>query len=254
MLSAYRVAKPIRELLHQELTGGTTVTTLEPDKVLPEWCVCIAQQLRKTVFKRVIELDPKQTVDWYKYGKLIGVMDRFESWVAFDVPEVIKREGLDQLTPAQESKVESVFNDAESRREIGKRLGRKIKAHESSDALADELEGKQAAAFKNIIQNAERLAAGQKPKNRAKFLQGRAEGFKLFLDEDGGFAGDRGRSNLYIELLALREEIEKLAAVKPRMTRPELHKWLLTEGQVKMSNNPEWFDHFCDEIQLFKLR
>lgn len=254
MMTPYQVLKPLNQLLQKQLSGGTNLKTSESNPALPEWCVYIVRQLQKTIFKRIIDLDSKQTVDWCKYGKMIGVIDRYESWLTFNVPEAIKREGWDKLSPLQERKIESLFTDIELRADMEKRLGRKIKAGEHPDDLANESLAKQAESFRTIKQDAEKKASAQKPKNLSKFLKGRAEGYELFLDEDGQFAGDRGRTNLYFDMLALREEIEKLAAVKPRMTRSGLQKWLLTEGKVKMSNDREWFDHFCDEIHLFKKR
>jgi hypothetical protein len=83
-----------------------------------------------------------------------------------------------------------------------------------------------------------------------EFLCGIPEGFVTFLDTEGQFAGDRRRTNLYINLLVNWREIAVMQKAEPPKSRRDLQQWLIVEAKIPMSRDADWFDHLCDEIGL----
>ena len=71
-----------------------------------------------------------------------------------------------------------------------------------------------------------------------------------FMDTEGQFTGDRGRTNLYLNLLAHWREIAAMQRAEPPKSRRDLQQWLITEAKIPISNDEDWFDHLCDEIGL----
>ena len=79
-------------------------------------------------------------------------------------------------------------------------------------------------------------------------------GFVTFLDSEGQFTGDRGRTNLYINLVVHWREIAAMQKAEPAKTRRDLQKWLIEDAKIPISDDAEWFDHLCDEIGLSMRR
>ena len=70
------------------------------------------------------------------------------------------------------------------------------------------------------------------------------------MDTEGQFTGDRGRTNLYINLLVHWTEIAAMQKAEPAKSRRDLQQWLIAEAKIPISNDEDWFDHLCDEIGL----
>jgi hypothetical protein len=64
-----------------------------------------------------------------------------------------------------------------------------------------------------------------------------------FLDTEGEFTGDRGRTALYMELLALWPEIVEMQKAEPPKSRRDLQRWLIEEKKVFLAGDDDWFDH-----------
>jgi hypothetical protein len=71
----------------------------------------------------------------------------------------------------------------------------------------------------------------------------------MFLDEEGKFSGDDRRANVYLALISMQNEIEKMRRKLPAMSRTDL--------RTELKNSPDfedrgqaWFNDVCDEINL----
>jgi hypothetical protein len=91
---------------------------------------------------------------------------------------------------------------------------------------------------------------GQSIEEQHRFLCGIPEGFMALLDTEGGFTGDRGRTKLYMDLLALWPEIAEMQKAEPAKSRRDLQRWLIEERKVFLVGDDDWFDHLCDDIGL----
>src|SRR5258708_1350724 len=68
---------------------------------LPTWCWKIVEKFKKTIFKPILKLKPRARMDWRKYGAMIGVIERCDTFFAIDVWRIMEEEGLDEITDEQ---------------------------------------------------------------------------------------------------------------------------------------------------------
>lgn len=74
---------------------------------LPAWCHNICDQLTKTIFRNLIHVAPKPgKFDAQNYGCMAGMLPRAVSFIFKDAPTVLKRDGLLDLSPERERKIE----------------------------------------------------------------------------------------------------------------------------------------------------
>jgi hypothetical protein len=59
----------------------------------------------------------------------------------------------------------------------------------------------------------------------------------MFMDTEGQFTGDRGRTNLYINLLKHWTEIAAMQKAEPAKSRRDLQQWLIAEAKIPISMN-----------------
>ena len=83
-----------------------------------------------------------------------------------------------------------------------------------------------------------------------RFLQGMSKGFGLFLDPHGGFGGDRGRLNLYCDLLIFWPEITRMQQGEIKQTRRALLDWLEAKSEHPLVDDDRAFYDLCDDIGL----
>jgi len=178
---------------------------------LPRWAKNICEQLRLTIFKRVLELRPEgEKIDWHNFGRMLGVCQRLAAYLKNGRAEKSKEASKPNLAPPTDllEQVEVAFVD-------------------SMDA-----------------------ALAQKVQSQCEYLSGLAEGYEMFLDTQGQFTGDRGRTALYFELLSRWLEIEEMRQAQPPVTCNQLYQLLAPKLGDPGCKQFEWFKVFCKEIGL----
>ncbi|HEY3854542.1 MAG TPA: hypothetical protein VGO67_09130 [Verrucomicrobiae bacterium] len=217
---------------------------------LPKWYVKILERLVKTILKPILKLRPAGEVNWENFGRIIGIVERFKTFLSHDVEREWVEAGLDKMTDQQWEKLEPQLGLDKAREQMAQSLGRPLGKDEPLENAANELTDRLEKYLESLKSVAYRHLALQHPKTTILFHKGVAEGYKCFLDVDGSFAGDRGRTRLYFELLAHRNEIEKFRQENPGASRRDLQQWILRETTIPILDDDEWFDHLCDEICL----
>lgn len=245
-------AIPVVEAFWLAVNRARGQGSVEPELsvCLPPWCHNIADQFAKTVFKSMIGLDPKGQFDARNYGRMIGLILRAAVFVFKEVEPLLRKEGLWELSNSEQTKLKEVsglellFAVASKNWKVPIRnenqLLHQTERHVEKRAL-DLMEG-----LKTVLVH----VWGQSIEEQHQFLCGIPEGFTTFLDGEGQFTGDRGRTKLYTALLALWPEIVEMQKAEPPKSRRDLQRWLVDEKKVLMVDDDDWFDHLCDEIGL----
>jgi hypothetical protein len=128
-------------------------------------------------------------------------------------------------------------------------LNRPVTDDEPLEKLCDEARAK---VFENLDRHKEiafRHVAQQRPKIASLFFKGVAEGYELFVDERADFCGDRGRTDVYLNLLSCFIEVEKLRRTLPPTTRSEYYD-RLTKVFKLPPKAYDWFNDVCDDIKF----
>lgn len=226
--------------------------SIEPEAELkvevPNWGRNIIQQLRKTIFKPVLKLRFRGEVNWRNYGRMIGILDRARAFWEFDAPRILAEE-LGDITEQQAKRIEPRLGLDQLHARCVKVLGRPVAEEESLEKLLDEIWDREVAHKERIRQAAFRHVAQQPPKVAALFYKGLAEGYTLFLDEEAGLCGDRGRTNVYLSLLSCMLEVEKLRRTSPPTTRPRFYDSLTKTFKLPAKAHG-WFAGICDDIKF----
>lgn len=217
---------------------------------LPKWSSKILEQFQKTILKPILKLKPNGTVNWRNYGKIIGIIERFKTFLVHDVEQIFIEEGFDKITDEQWERIRPQFGEEEARHHLVRVLERPVADSEPLGDLVAEAIERWFEHFEKSKSNALWHVAQQNAKATALFLKGMTEGYTCFLDENGGYVGDRGRTNMYLDFLAHRLEIEKYRRTMPVKTRRDLQQWIIEKAKIRIQNDDKWFDHFCDEICL----
>jgi len=188
---------------------------------LPQWAKNICEQLRLTIFKRVLELQPQGgEMDWRNFGRTMGLCQRLAVYLKKCFAET-------DFKPAAAS---SELSDA-SRPIL---VPPKDLLNQVEDAFRDSIDA----------------ALAQSSENQLEFLSGLTEGYELFLDARGQFSGDRGRTTVYFELLSRWQEIEALRQSKPPLSRLQLYQLFAPSLGDSKLDRLAWFKDVCDDIGL----
>jgi hypothetical protein len=219
---------------------------------IPKWVQKITDGFRRTIFKPILKLKPKRKMDWQNFGKIIGVLSRQKTFFTVDVPRICKEDVLDKITAQQWAKIFPDKDRAKLRQRLIKELKRAVSDDEPLEKLVDEVMAQRIAGLERQRQNAFQQASQQSAKNCGKFLKGMAQGYELFLDDQSGFCGDRGRTEIYMEMLSSQYEIEKMRRMLPASSLPDLQNFVA--HSFKFHPDPEkakkWFKDVCDDICL----
>jgi hypothetical protein len=162
---------------------------------LPQWSNNICEQLRLTIFKHVLELQPlDEEKDWRTFGRMMGLCQRLAVYLKRNFVET------DFKRPAAELKAlaSAVSNDANKPILVPPK------------DLLKQMEG----AFIVSMD----VALTQSSEDQFEFLPGLTEGYELFMDAHGQFSCDRGRTSIYFELLSRWQEIEVMRQFNPPQT------------------------------------
>jgi hypothetical protein len=232
--------------------AGLTVDPVlaQESRDVPEWCAGIVERLRKTILNPILKLRPNGVVNWRNYGKMIGIFERYKTFITDDVERMFKEEGFDKITEQQWEKLVPLLGLEKLREQLAVFLGRPLPDEEPLENAVDELLERQFKHLDNLKAEALRHVAQQDAKTTSLFFKGMAEGYNCFLGVDGRFVSDRGRTWLYMEFLAHRMEIEKYRRTNPGKSRSDLQNWLCHDAKIPIPKDTHWFDHFCDEICL----
>ena len=227
-------------------------TTDEPkfSACLPVWGHNIADNFAKTVFKTTVALDPKGQFDARSFGRMFGLLLRAGVFIGKEVEPLLKKDGLLDLSKTDEKKIEAAAGIEHLFPLVSQMLKRPIRNEHQLLSQGVRHMGKWAT---DLLKSHETLFLHlwkQSIEDQHKFLCGIPEGFVTFLDAEGQFTGDRGRTNLYINLLVNWREIAAMQKAEPAKSRRELQQWLIAEAKIPISNDEDWFDHLCDEIGL----
>jgi hypothetical protein len=218
---------------------------------LPKWCVKIVERLAKTILKPILKLKPNGTMNWRNYGKMMGLFERYKTFIAHDMERMWQTEGLDKMTDQEWEELRPLFGMDKLCAQLSAILGRSVAEDDGSlDKAVDELFELQFKHLEKLKSEAFWHVAQQDARTSALFFKGMAEGYTCMMDEEGRFVGDRGRSRIYFDFLVYRIEIEKYRKTMPSESRHDLQKWVIKKNIIRIPNDPEWFDHFCDEMSL----
>jgi hypothetical protein len=139
------------------------------------------------------------------------------------------------------------------RKHVIKQLGRKVKASEKTKELEIELLNSRIQQLEKIRDGAFRFMAQRSAKDNAMFHKGLMQGYSAFIDEDGEFCGDRGRTEIYAELLSSSHQIEKMRRMLPAKNDADLYDHLSPWYRFPQSRKVgiEWLRDVCDDISLY---
>ena len=240
--------------LHSEanIQFGTKLF-IDPDlniTPLPNWCKKDMTWLGKTILKPILKLRPSKKTTCQDYGKMIGILNRGITFWLEDVPKIIEAEGLDKIS---EEKWEMIQPRAQLRAHIVKQLGRPVGDCELLDDLTVELSERLLVQLEEIRAQAFRFMAQRSAKDNAMFHKGMAQGYEAFLDVYGHFCGDRGRTEIYTELLSSMHEIEKMRRILPARNDSDLYEHLKPWYKFQSPNDKarKWLKDVCDDICLY---
>jgi hypothetical protein len=215
----------------------------------PEWVKNICVRYRQTILKSVLKLKPKGTLNWRNYGRCVGLIERCKTFLKYDVPRLLKKDGLDNLTKEQQAKIDAVSGEAEMRMYYLNVLKRPLDDKISLEDLLTQFAKHQLELMEKHRQVALFHVANQDAKNSKLFYIGLNEGYSIFINEDGEFSGDDRRNDVYGGLLAFQYEIESMRRKLPAKNRTVL-RLALKESSAFQDRGQEWFNDVCDEIKL----
>jgi hypothetical protein len=217
---------------------------------LPEWAKQTVKQLGKTVFKPVLKLRPSKKSTCQDYGKLIGIIDRGITFYRQDAPKIIEAEGLDEISNEE---WETIQPRDQWRAWLIKKFTRPVADTETLEDLEAELIEQRIGQLEEIRAQAFRFMARRSAKDNAMFHKGMAQGYEMVMDENGQFCGDRGRTEIYKELLSSMHQIEKMRRMLPAKNDSDLYDHL--KPWYRFPNRREdgiaWLRKVCDDVSLY---
>ena len=214
----------------------------------PDWAMNCFEGFGKTIFSPVLKLKPPSgnVINPRSYGRLIGIVDRMKAFITNDVPQLIKSEGAEQIS---DDKWEQLISKNGLRKHLAKTLERPIFWFESLEKLALQAKRKRLEDMDRIRLKGFRLLIDMTKHDKKQFYKGLEEGYTTFMDENGQFSGDKGRTSIQFHLLAFKDEVEKMRRVLPAKSRKDLYS-LLKERFRFPQHGFEWFSDVCDDLKL----
>lgn len=238
----------VRSELARVMAAPSEKRPAESQPKLPAWCLEICNRFRRTILKPILKLKTANGMNWRYFGRLVGVVERYKTFILHDVPRILAAEFGD-LTEEEWQRIEPQLGLDKLRAELVKALNRPVSDDEPLEKIADEVLERQWEHFEMMKQNAFYHVSQQDAKVTALFYKGMAEGYAIFLDEEGHFCGDRGRTEIYLELIACQLQIEKMRRILPAKTRGDLYDYM-AQGVKFRRNGRKWLHDVCDEIGL----
>jgi len=215
----------------------------------PVWVKIICIRYRQTILKSVMKLKPGRRVNWRNYGRCIGLMERYKTFIGKDVPNILKKEGLLKLSKEKQAKLKAASGEKEMRQYYLKLLNRRPTDRTSLAKLVEMALSRQLENLERHRQVAFYHLTQQDAKTTAIFWKGVSEGYSIFINEEGEFSGDDRRTGIYSELLSSQYEVEKMRRVLPAKSRVDLRAEL-KKSPTFQDRGQCWFNDVCDEIKL----
>jgi hypothetical protein len=217
---------------------------------MPAWAKKIMTQFGKTIIKPVLKLRPSKKSTCQDYGKLTGMLNRGITFYREDAWKMIEAEGLDEIS---DEKWEMIQPSDQLRAHVVKQLGRPVADTETLEDLGIELIEKRIKHLEELRTRAFQFMSQRSAKENAMFHKGMAQGYEIFMDQDGQFCGDRGRTEIYLELISSLHEIEKMRRMLPSKKDSDLYEHL--KPWYRFPNRREdgmaWLRDVCDDISLY---
>jgi hypothetical protein len=240
------------EALHRALlrARGKPIGPAALSKAMPEWCHNIADKLVLTVLKGVLDMDPQGKFEARNYGRMVGVLLRGVTYFVKEVPAELKREGLLDLSPEKKQKLQTMLDIPAILAFASNKLARPIaNEDELMQAGSAELE-RRADVQVEFLLTVGRYLLNRPVAEQHEFLCGIPEGFILFLNKDGGYTGQRRRTELYLMLMMLWPEITEMQKSDPPKTCKFLLDWLEKGEAKQLVGDEKQFYGLCGEIGL----
>jgi hypothetical protein len=219
----------------------------------PQWTKNICRKLRNTILKSVLKLRPNGKVNWRNYGRCIGIMERYKTFLAKDVPRILKKDDLDKISQKKWAKIQPLLGEEQARQYCLKILQRPANDDASLSELLETALERQMANLEKRKQIAFYHLPSQDAKTAAMFMQGMSEGYTIFLNEDGEFAGDDRRVDIHLELIAWQHDIEKMRKSVLPVSRKKLFGKIKKLPEFK-NKKQDWFNDVCKDINLYMGR
>jgi hypothetical protein len=217
---------------------------------VPEWGKKIFGQLRKTVFRTLIKLRPGTGFNCQQFGKLVGIGNRHIKFLQADIWRIIEEDGWDKIS---DDDWERIQPRAQLCAYLASVLNRTVGENESDEDLACEVIDQTIKRLENLRTSAFQFISARSARDQRLFYKGLAQGYSLFMDDESQFCGDRGRTEIYMELLSSQYEIEKMRRMIPPKKDEDLYAHL--ERWYKFPNSREygsaWLRDVCDDISLY---
>jgi hypothetical protein len=243
---------PICEALYNAAyrAAGKSPPPPSISKGMPEWCHNIADKLGLTILKRITDLAPRGKFDARNYGRMVGIVLRGIIYFCKEVPRGLKKDGLLDLDAGQEKRVEGMIDMGPVFAFASEKFQRPIcNDGELMEAGSAELE-KRATREAEIFLTIGRYLLDCPITEQHQFLCGIPEGFILFLNKDGDYAGQRQRTELYLRLLVFWPEITEMQKAEPPKTCKFLLDWLEKQEGKQFVEDEKLFYGLCGEIGL----
>ncbi len=219
----------------------------------PEWTKNICRKLRNTILKSVLKLRPNGRVNWRNFGRCVGLMERYRTFLAKDVPAMLKADGLDKVSKKRWAKIEPLLGEEKMRQYYLKILERPADDQTPAFDLWTIALERQMVNLEKQKQMAFYHLTSQSAKTGAMFMKGMGEGYCIFLNEEGQFSGDDRRADIHCELLAWQFDIEKMRKSVLPATRKKLFAEIQKLPEFK-NKTQDWFDDVCKDIKLSLTR
>jgi hypothetical protein len=223
----------------------------QASKPLPEWAHRIADELTCTVFKGIVQLAPAgKKHEARTSGQLIGLHIRLWLFYSREMMQVLEREGLTELKPEQQKTLETLAGWELACAAASKQAGRPIQ----TKGLLLKFYTRRGYQFVihtvKVCGGLVIYALKQPVTDVLEFLSGIPEGFKCFLDTEGGLAKRGQRTEIFFTLLMYWPEIEEIRQAQPPRTRRFLLQWLEAQEAKRLVESERIFLEICDDISL----
>jgi hypothetical protein len=237
---------------HEQFGVPLEISTAVRPAPVPGWGKKTVGQLGKTVLKPILKLRPSTgQVNFQNFGKTVGVISRGVTFFRNDVPQIKKTDGLDKIRPEQWEKIQP---SDQTRAFVVEKLGRSVAQGEKLEDLENELFEGRLKHWEEMRAQASRIMAHRNAKETSLFLKGFEQGYGIFLDVEGQFCGDRGRTEIYIQLLSSMHEIEKMRRTLPPKKDADLYHHLKPWHRFPGATDEDkmyWLRKVCDDISLY---
>lgn len=217
----------------------------------PSWTKNICGNFRRTILKSVTKLRPKpqSEINWRNYGRCLGILDRYKVFLNNDVPRILEKEGINDISPEKWGKIQPLLGEENARDYYLKVLNRPVDDPTPLAELTELAIQKQLEHLEALRKLAAYHVSNQNAKIGKIFLQGMQEGYTAFLNEEGEFVGDDRRADIHLQLLAWQHDIEKMRRVIPQ----KYNKHLVVELRKLPEFKNKSDDYFKDVFKDIKL-